>query len=79
MIDAPTHDRARLVRQILLMPAVVMVLMTAVAPAEASLGTRPIGRTNSARTAAIAKQHAHAHRHSSRRWQEFSGQGRKVG
>ena len=54
MIDAQTHDRGRVVRQILLVPAVVMVLMTGAAPAGAPLVTGPTGIANSARTAVIA-------------------------
>jgi hypothetical protein len=77
MIGAHTHDRGRVVRQILLVAAVVMVLMTAATPAGASRVTGPIGIANSAPTAAIAKQHAREHH--SRRWQVFSCRGRKVG
>jgi hypothetical protein len=60
MVDASTHDRRRLVRQIFLVLAVVMVLMTAAATAGASRLTGPIGTANSPRTAAIVKQHAQA-------------------
>ena len=79
MVDASTHDRGRLMRQILLVLAVVMVLMTAAAPVGASPLTGPIGTANSARTAAIVKQHADARRHPSARWQRFDRRGRKVG
>ena len=79
MIDAPTYDRGRLVRQILLVAAVVMVLMACAASAGASRLIGPIGTASSARTVAIAKQPAHARRHGSRRWQEFATEGRKVG
>ena len=43
MVDASTHDCGRLVRQILLVLAVVMVLMTAAATAGASRLAGPIG------------------------------------
>ena len=79
MVDAPTHDRGRLVRQILLVLAVVMVLMTAAATAGASRLTGPIGTANSARTAAIVEQPAQARQHPSLRWRVFSRRGRKVG
>ena len=79
MIDAATYDRGRRVRQILLMPAVMVVLMTAAAPAGASRVTGPMGIAGSARTAAIAKEHAHASRHRFRGWQVFAPKGRKVG
>lgn len=79
MIDAATYDRGRRVRQILLMPAVMVVLMTAAAPAGASRVTGPMGIAGSARTAAIAKEHAHASRHRFRGWQVFVPMGRKVG
>jgi hypothetical protein len=54
MIDAQRHDRGRVVRQVLLVPAVVMALMTAAAPAGASRVTGPTGIANSARTAVVA-------------------------
>jgi hypothetical protein len=54
MIDARRHDRGRVVRQILLVPAVVMVLMTAAAPAGASRVTGPTGIASSARTVVVA-------------------------
>jgi hypothetical protein len=54
MIDAQTHDRGRVVRQILLVPAVVVALMMAAAPAGAPRVTGPTGIANSARTAVIA-------------------------
>jgi hypothetical protein len=79
MVDASTHDRGQLVRQILLVLAVVMVLMTAAAPAGASRLTGSVGTANSARTAAIDKQHAHARQHPFLRWRVCSRRGRKVG
>lgn len=54
MIDAQTNDRWRLVRQILLVPAVVMALMTVAAPAGAPRVSGPMGVANSAGTAVIA-------------------------
>ena len=54
MVDAQTHDRGRVVRQVLLVPAVVMALMTAAVPAGASRVTGPTGIASSARTAVIA-------------------------
>jgi hypothetical protein len=54
MVDAQTHGRGRLVRQVLLVPAVVMALMTAAAPAGAPLVSGPTGIANSARTAVVA-------------------------
>jgi len=74
MVDASTHDRGRLVRQILLVLAVVMVLMTAAATAGASRLTGPIGTATSPRTAAIVKQHAQGRQHPS-----LSPLGRKIG
>ncbi len=50
VIDAQTHDRWRIVRQILLVPAVVMALMTAAPPAGAPRVTGPTGVAGSART-----------------------------
>jgi hypothetical protein len=55
MTDEKTHHRGHLVRQILLVPAVVMVLITAAAPAGAARLTGPMGVAHSARTAAIAR------------------------
>ena len=54
MIDGQTNDRERLVRQMLLVPAVVLVLMTVASPAGAPRVTRPMGIANSAPTAVIA-------------------------
>jgi hypothetical protein len=54
MIDAQRHDRGRVVRQILLVPAVVMALMTAAVPAGAPRVTGPMGIASSARAAVIA-------------------------
>jgi hypothetical protein len=54
MIDAQTHDRGRVVRQILLVPAVVVALMTVAAPAGAPRVTGPTGIANSARAAVVA-------------------------
>jgi hypothetical protein len=54
MVDARKHDRGRVVRRILLAPAVVMALVTAAAPAGASRVTGPMGITSSARAAVIA-------------------------
>jgi hypothetical protein len=54
MIDAQTHGRGHVVRQILLVPVVVMALMTGAAPAGAPLVTGPTGIANSARTAVVA-------------------------
>ena len=79
MINAATYDRGRGVRQILLMPAVVVVLMTAAAPAGASLVTSPMGIAGSARTAAIAKEHPHSSRHRSPGWQAVGRKGRELG
>jgi hypothetical protein len=79
MVDASTHDRGRLMRQILIVVAVVMVLMTAAAPVGASPLTCPISTANSARTAATVKQQADARQHPSTRWREFKRRGRKVG
>jgi hypothetical protein len=55
MTDAQTHHRRHLARQILLVPAVVMALTTAAAPAAAARVTGPMGVAHSARTAAIAR------------------------
>ena len=54
MIDAQTHDRGRVVRQVLLVPAVVMALMTAAVPAGASRVTGPTGIASSARAVVVA-------------------------
>ena len=54
MVDAQTQGRGRVVRQVLLVPAVVMVLMTAAVPAGAPRVTGPTGIANSARTAVVA-------------------------
>lgn len=54
MIDAQTQHRGRVVGQILLVPALVMTLMTAAAPAGAQRVTGPMGIANSARTVVVA-------------------------
>jgi hypothetical protein len=59
MTHSSTPARGRTARQILLMPAVVMMLMVAAAPAGASR-VNHVGISKSASTAAIVKQHAHA-------------------
>jgi hypothetical protein len=58
VIDAQTHDFWRIVRQILLVPAVAMALMTAAAPAGAPRVTGPTGIASSARTVVVATAHA---------------------
>lgn len=57
------------------MPAVVVSLMAAAAPAGACV-TGAGGGVKSARPATIAKGHGHARSHKPRPWMEF---GRKVG
>ena len=54
MVDAQAHGRGRVVRQVLLVPAVVVALMTAAAPAGEPRVTGPTGIANSARTAVVA-------------------------
>jgi len=63
-------------RKALLVPAVVMALMVAAAPAAASYLKDPAGIAKSARTAASAKELAHARSHRHQGWMEFL---RKVG
>jgi hypothetical protein len=53
MVDAQTHDRGRVVRRILLVPAVVVALMTAAVPAGAPRVTGPTGIASSARTVVV--------------------------
>jgi hypothetical protein len=67
---------ARQRRQILLVPAIVMALMTVTAPASASRVTASARVANSARTESVAKPLAHARSHGPVRFQQF---GRKVG
>jgi hypothetical protein len=76
MTRAQTHDRGGFSRQILLVPAVVMALLTAAAPASASRVTASARSANSARTEAVAKPPIQARSHRSVRFQQF---GRKVG
>jgi hypothetical protein len=66
----------RRARKALLVPAVVMALMMAAAPAGASCLNDPISIAKSARTAAIAKELGHARGHRHQGWMEFL---RKVG
>jgi hypothetical protein len=54
MVDAQAHGRGRVVRQVLLVPAVVMALMTGAAPAGAPRVTGPTGIASSARTVVVA-------------------------
>ena len=54
VIDARRHDRGRVVRQVLLVPAVVMALVTAAAPAGASRVSGPMGIASSARAVVVA-------------------------
>ena len=54
VIDARRHDRGRVVRQVLLVPAVVMALVTAAVPAAASRVTGPMGIASSARAVVVA-------------------------
>jgi len=79
MTHARPHDRRRFLRQILLVPAVVIALMTAAAPAAASRITASVGAAHSARTAGVVTKHASARRHRSVRFQEFGRVLRKVG
>lgn len=58
MTHAQTHHRGRLVRQSLLVPAVLMTLMTAAPGAGGSRVTGAMARATSARTVAIATEHA---------------------
>jgi hypothetical protein len=53
MVDAQAHGRGRVVRRILLVPAVVVALMTGAAPAGAPLVTGPTGIASSARTVVV--------------------------
>jgi hypothetical protein len=54
VIDARRHDRGRVVRQVLLVPAVVMALVTAAVPAGASRVSGPMGIASSARAVVVA-------------------------
>jgi hypothetical protein len=80
MQDAHTpHGPGRFMKQILVVPAAVVVLMTAAVPAGASSFIAPVSIANTGRTTAITTpranslgKHAHAFRH-------LYGLGRKVG
>jgi hypothetical protein len=76
MTRAQTHDRGGWPRQIVLVPAVMLALLTAAAPASASRVTVSARTADSARSEFVANPPAHARSHRSVRFREF---GRKVG
>lgn len=80
MHDAHTpHGPGRFMRQILVIPAAVVVLMTAAVPAGASSSTARVSIANTGRTAAITTQHANSLGKHAHAFRQLSGFGRKVG
>jgi hypothetical protein len=79
MVDAETRHGRHRVRQILLVPAVVVVLMTAAVPAGGSSFTAPVSIANTGRTTAITKQHANSLGKHAHAFRQLSARGRKVG
>jgi hypothetical protein len=60
LLDVQPHHRRRRLRQILLVPAVVVGLMTAAVPAGASCVSGPMATTYAGRTTPIATGHANS-------------------